>query len=107
MFRLKPIIALLAFALLVQNTCPFDVAGKSTVAANCKQCPFKQGHIEPADVQQKIVSDSSPVHFPLYVFSLQKTIHTFHLEPVRTIKPVLADRYKDVEPAELLRPPQA
>jgi len=107
MFRLRPIIVLLVLALLIQNTCPFDVAGKSTVASSCEQCPFKQSHIVSTDVQQKIVSDSSPVHFPLYVFSLVKTIHTFHLEPVRTVRPVLADSYKDAEPAELLRPPQA
>ena len=107
MSRLKPIITLLVLALLIQNTCPFDVAGKSTVAAACDHCPFKQQHIASSDVQQKIVSDSSPIHFPLYVFSLAKTTHLFHLEPVRTIKPVLADSYKDAEPAELLRPPQA
>jgi len=108
MSRMRSIIVLLAFALLIQNTCPFlDIAGKSTVAAACDHCPFQQEHIVSSDVQQKIVSDSSPVHFPLYVFSLEKTLPVFHPESIQTIKPVLADSYKDAAPAELLRPPRA
>ncbi|MBS1192771.1 MAG: hypothetical protein H6Q97_750, partial [Nitrospirae bacterium] len=35
MQKLTLIIALLAFGLLIQNTCPFGAAGKSTVAAAC------------------------------------------------------------------------
>jgi len=107
MSKLRPIIALLAFALLVQNTCPFDVAGKSTVAAHCEQCPMKQHSIVSMDRQQNIVSDPSPIHFPLYVFSLPKTLRTLQLEPIQTVRPVLADSYKDALPVELLRPPRA
>jgi hypothetical protein len=98
---------LLAFALLIQNTCPFNSAGKSTVAAPCEHCPLHASQLVSADGQERLVSDSSLVHFPLYVFSLPKTIHTFQLEPIQTLKPVIADSYRDALPAQLFRPPQA
>jgi hypothetical protein len=107
MFRIRPIIALLAFALLIQNTCPFDIAGKSTVAAHCEHCPLKYNNTVSANTKQNIVSVPLPIHYPLYVFSLPKTIHTFQLEPIQTIRPIMADSYNDAVPAELLRPPRA
>ncbi len=101
------LIFILAFALLIQNTCPHGFAGKSSVAATCKHCPMKQHQNMTPDAQQKISSAQSQNHFPLFVFSVPKTIHTFQLSPVKTVRPVLADRYKDALPDELLRPPQA
>ncbi len=101
------VIFILVFALLIQNTCPHGFAGKSSVAASCKNCPMKKQHDMSPDVQQKIVSSSSQVHFPLFVFSVPKTIHTFQLSPIETARPILIDRYKDALPDELLRPPQA
>ena len=101
------IIFILALALLIQNTCPFGAAGKSTVAETCKNCPMHHSFTVAADGQKSLVSDSSSVHFPLYVFSIPKTIHTFQLNPIKSARPVLADNYKDALPDELLRPPQA
>jgi hypothetical protein len=107
MLKLRPIMLLLAFALLVQNTCPFNSAGKSTVAALCEHCPMHNNHLVPTDGLERIASDSSGVHFPLYVFSLPKTIHTFQLEPIQTPRQAIADSYRDALPAQLLRPPKA
>ncbi len=101
------IIFILAFALLIQNTCPHGFAGKSSVAATCKHCPMKQQQKMAPDGQKKIMSAHSQVHFPLFVFSVPKTIHTFQLSPIETARAVLIDRYKDALPDELLRPPQA
>jgi len=106
---LKPrsLIFILAFALLIQNTCPFGAAGKSTVASSCEQCPLKHSCIVSPDGQKNLVSDFSSIHFPLYVFAVPKTIHTFQLNPIKSTRPVLADKYKDALPDELLRPPRA
>ncbi len=101
------IIFILAFALLIQNTCPHGFAGKSSVAATCKNCPMKKQHDMSPDVQKKISSARSQNHFPLFVFAVPKTIHTFQLSPIETARPVLIDRYKDALPDEFLRPPQA
>ncbi len=101
------LIFILAFALLIQNTCPHGFAGKSSVATACKNCPMKKQHDMSPDVQKKISSAKSQIHFPLFVFSVPKTIHTFQLSPIETARPVLLDRYKDALPDELLRPPQA
>jgi hypothetical protein len=105
--KLKSIIVLLAIALMIQNTCPFGAAGKSTVASSCEHCPLKHSFIVSPDGQKNITSDSPAVHFPVYVFALPKTIHTFDLEPIKSVRLILADSYKDVLPDELLRPPQA
>ncbi len=109
MMMLKPglIIIILAFALLIQNTCPHGFAGKTSVAATCKDCPMKRHNSVAPDVQKKITSASLPVHLPLFVFAVPKTIQTFQLSPITTARPVLIDPYKDALPDELLRPPQA
>jgi len=105
--RFRSIIFILAFALLIQNTCPFGAAGKSTVAASCGHCPFHHGFVVASDGQKNIVSDVSPVHFPLYVFSVPKTIHAFRLDPVESVQPTIIDNYRNISPDELLRPPRA
>lgn len=107
MLKPRPIILLLAFALLIQNTCPHGFAGKTSVASTCNHCPLKQHHSLSPDLQKKISSDSSSIHFPMFVFAVPKTIHTFQLNPVKSGRPILADRYKDALPDDLLRPPQA
>jgi len=107
MLKPRSIIFILAFALLIQNTCPFGAAGKSTVAASCTNCPMHHSQIVMTDGQKELVSDSSSVHFPLYVFAVPKTIHTFQLDPIKSMRLLLADNYKDISPDELLRPPRA
>ncbi len=104
---LRSIIFILASALLIQNTGPFGAAGKSAVIASCKNCPLKHSFVVSLDGQKVLVSDSSSIHFPLYVFAVPKTVHTLQLAPVMSARPVLADQYKDAMPDELLRPPQA
>jgi len=107
LFKLRSIILLLAFALLVQNTCPFGAAGKSTVASSCEHCQMKHSIMASPDGQKQLVSDSSSIHFPLYVFAVPKTVHTFQLNPIKSARPALAEFYKDALPDELLRPPRA
>ncbi len=101
------IIFILAFALLIQNTCPHGFAGKSSVAAACKNCPMKKHQSVTSEGQKTFSSNPSQVHFPLFVFAVPKTIHTFQLNPIEIVRPILIDRYKDALPDELLRPPQA
>lgn len=104
---LRSIVLLLAFALLIQNTCPFGAAGKSAVTSSCGSCPLKHCFLVPLDGLMSFVSDPSAIHFPLYVFAVPKTIHTFQLYPVNSFRPLLTDRYRDALPDELLRPPRA
>jgi hypothetical protein len=107
MLKPRSIIFILAFALLLQNTCPFGAAGKSTVALSCMNCPMHHSHIVIPGGQKNLVADFSSIHFPLYVFAVPKTIHTFQLDPLKSMRFVLADNYKDISPEELLRPPRA
>ena len=107
MFKPGSIVFILVFALFVQNTCPFGAAGKSTVVKSCTNCPMHHSLTVPVNGKKVIVSDSSSIHFPLYVFAVPKTIHTFQLDPIKSRRPVLSDNYKDISPDELLRPPQS
>ena len=104
---LRLIIFLLAFALLIQNTCPFGAAGKSTVTSSCQNCPSKHNFIISPNGQKNLVSDSLSSHFSLHVFTVPKTIHVFQLYPIKSARPILADRYKDAMPDELMGPPRA
>ena len=80
--KLRSIIFLLAFAFLIQNTCPDGFAGKTTLASACSHCPLKKCCVAPVHGQKNIVSDTSSAHFPLFVFAVPKTVHTFQLEPI-------------------------
>jgi hypothetical protein len=105
--KLRSIIFLLAFALLIQNTCPHGFAGKTAVARACANCPMKYNLMVQLDGQDKIASGAFSVHFPLYVFEAPKTVHTFQPESIKSARPVLASGYKNALPDELLRPPRA
>ena len=104
--KLCSIIFLLAFALLIQNTCPMGAAGKSSVTASCRNCPLKHSFIVPTDGQKNIVTDSSSIHFPMFIFAVPKMLHTFQFEPIASAGAVLAKSYRDALPEELLRPPR-
>lgn len=104
--KLRSIIFLLAFALLIQNTCPMGAAGKSAVTALCKNCPLKYSLSVPINGQKNLVTDSSSVHFPMFVFAVPKILHTFQFEPRTSTRAVLAKSYRDALPEELLRPPR-
>jgi hypothetical protein len=104
--KLRSIIFLLAFALLIQNTCPMGAAGKSAVTASCKNCLLKHILSVPTNGQENLVTDPSSIHFPMYVFAVPKTIHTFQFQPYTSAGAVLAKSYRDALPEELLRPPR-
>jgi hypothetical protein len=106
MVKLRPVILLLAFALLIQNTCPQGFAGKTSLASTCAHCPLKQLFSAPSGMSSLSGAFSS-VHFPLFVFSLPKTDHTFKLDLIKTERPILPNGYEDALPHEILRPPQA
>lgn len=106
MNKLPSIIFLLTVALLIQNTCPLGAAGKTSLASSCTNCPLKHTSIASFGGQKEIVKELS-IHFPLFVFAVPKTVHTFQLESITSKRPALANSYEDALPQELLRPPKA
>ena len=107
MRRMSSLIALLVLALFVQNTCPHGFAGKTSVAKTCDQCAFKEQHLAAASGEHSLFADPSPVHFPLFVFSLPMSAPAFQPGPAAVAEPVIGEPYTDAAPAELLRPPRA
>jgi hypothetical protein len=105
--KLRPLIFLISFALLIQNTCPFGAAGKSTVAAMFGHCCLYHNLFVSSNGQKNLVSENLSIHIPPYVFAAPKTINTLRLYPVKSVQPALTDQYKDISQDELLRPPGA
>ena len=105
--RLQPLLVIIAFALLIQNTCPFGEAGKTTIASACDHCPSKHSVIAVPQVQNNLVTDSSSIHFPLFIFAIPNRIHTFQFYFIKSERPILSDNYKDVLSDRLLQPPRS
>jgi len=99
------VIALLIFALLIQNTCPHGFAGKSTVLASCSHCPHKQTLTAYAESGQVSIIPNHLVHMPLFVLEIPHSQPTFELVSAASPQPVIRNRYKNTFPDGLLRPP--
>ncbi len=98
----------LALSLLVQNTCPHGYAGKTSVVRTCSHCPHKLDHAAPANtvkIVPTVKKQSSPL--PLFVLAVQEKTAALDPAPLETAPAFLADRYRNAEPYELLRPPHA
>jgi hypothetical protein len=105
--KLYTVIALLIFALLIQNTCPHGFAGRSMVLASCSHCPHKQMLKSQAEIGQLSVISTPLVHMPLFVLEMQNPHPAFRLMSVASLQPVMPNGYKNTLPDELLRPPHA
>ncbi len=103
------IIVVLAFALLIQNTCMHGYAGKSAVFASssCSHCPYKQMHKAPAANDRSSIISNHPDHLPLFVLEMPNPLPVFRLEPAAYPQPIILSAYKKSFPNELLRPPHA
>jgi len=101
------IICSLVLSLVVQNTCPFGAAGKSSVVPKCGPCPLMRQVSNASEGQVAWVSDTTPPHFPLFLFTTVKIGHTFQIHAQSGGAPLLALHYTEAYPAELLIPPKA
>ena len=105
-----PIILLLVFALLLQNTCLHGFAGKTSFTSftdQCTQCPSKTGKVKSPDVAKVLSSDSITIYFPMYIFTMPVMHYSVQLQRHRNPEPALVNGYKDAVPDELLKPPRA
>ncbi len=105
--KLYTIIALLIFALLIQNTCPHGFAGKSTVFASCSHCPHKQMFKSYGESGQLSIISNHMADMPLFVLEMPNPQPTFQLVLIASPQPIIPNSYKNTVPDELLRPPQA
>jgi len=102
-----PIIFLLVFALLLQNTCLHGFAGKTSFTGQCTQCPSKNSTVKSPDVTKVLSSDSITIYFPMYIFTVPVMNYNVQLQRHRNPEPTLVSGYKDAIPDELLIPPRA
>jgi hypothetical protein len=106
-FKLNFIIFLLALSLLLQNSCPFGAAGKTSIAPACGHCPLMRHCAKATAGQTAFASGSPSIHFPLFLFAVSMQNPTFRLEPFLHAAPLLARYYGDIAPREILKPPRA
>jgi hypothetical protein len=103
-----PIILLLVFALLIQNTCPHGFAGKSTLARKCGHCPSKQVTVASPHGQKVISADHhNPANFPMYVLAMPTTAPSTEPVRFRSVWSHRVDDYKDALPDGFWKPPRA
>ena len=100
-------IFLLAFALLIQNTCPKGFAGKSSLAAFCSRCPQEQAHRSAFEGATFSSIAKAPVHLPIYVLDIPSMQPAFRLSAISIPQPDITNTYKNTSPDELFQPPRA
>jgi len=102
-----PIIFLLVFALLVQNTCLHGFAGKTSFTGKRSHCPSATSKFGVPHVSKYLLSDHQiSVNSPMYFFTVPTANQAVHPERRRTLPPTLLIDYMDALPDELLKPPR-
>ncbi len=100
------IVCCLVLSLLIQNTCPFGAAGKSSVMPKCDHCPLMRQCQRAAPAERMAwASDANPSHFPLFLFTTANLDHSIQVDARTTRAPFLTVHYTGAYPAELLKPP--
>ena len=100
---------LLAFSLVLQNTCPYGFAAKTAFAApQAHDCPFKKSHHAPQKDRDSV--DDNPVKplYPAFVFSIPDTqvaALCYQMKPEYAA--LSSDNYKDPFKEPLIKPPVA
>jgi hypothetical protein len=105
MFRF--LIALIALAIAVQNTCPYGYAGKTAVAApHVHNCPLKDHQPSMPDGQNKVDKDFRDLNHPfVLVFApVDGILKTF--APVREIGNIKSPKHKEIFMNPPHRPPK-
>jgi hypothetical protein len=102
------LIGCLVLSLVIQNTCPFGAAGKSSVVPRSGHCPLMRQCAAPAEGQVAWASGEAPNHFPFtFLFTTEGLGHTFQIDGFTGSAPLLTLHYPEAYPAELLKPPTA
>lgn len=102
------IIALIVFAIAVQNTCPYGYAGKTAIAvSHVHKCPLKGHQPSRTEGQNKVEKDFQDLNHPLVLVSapIDGTFMTF--APVRETGIIKPHGYKDIFLIPPHRPPES
>ena len=102
------IVSCLVLSLVIQNTCPFGAAGKSSVTPKCgHNCPLMRHCSGVPAAKTAWTSDHAPVRFPLFLFTAVKPGHSFRVDALAEEAPLLSIHYAGAFPNQLLKPPNA
>ncbi|MDH4163918.1 MAG: hypothetical protein OEW15_14700 [Nitrospirota bacterium] len=98
----------LALSLMLQNTCPFGAAGKSSVVSKCEGCPLRRLCHRPVPTAPGPMLSGSTTHrFPQFLFTAARLCPGIQVSAVKALASFLAVHFAEAHPAEILKPPSA
>ena len=106
---MRMLLFLIAFSLVVQNTCPYGFAAKTGFAAPyTHDCPLKKGHRGPSKDKASVDENMGKVFCASFVLSIPD-VQTFNhrLQANASFFPIAFDNYKNPFKEPLIRPPAA
>lgn len=105
--RLRFLIALLALAITVQNTCPYGYAGKSAVAAPyVHTCPLKDRLPAMPGGRNTVESNFQDLDHPFILVSAPVGVAFQLSAPAREPVIIMSPRREDIFPDPPHRPPE-
>ena len=106
---MRALLFLLAFSLVVQNTCPYGFAGKTAFAAPYTHgCPFKKAHHGPPKDKASVDENMGKVFCASFVLSIPDVqALSLRLQANASFFPMPFDNYKNPFKEPLIRPPAA
>lgn len=105
---LRVLIVLIAFAIAVQNTCPYGYAGKTSVAApHVHNCPLKDHQPATPDGQKRVDKDFRDLNHPFVLVSAPADGAFETFAAVRETDIIKSPEHKDIFLNPPHRPPKS
>lgn len=104
---MRALFFLLAFSLVLQNTCPHGFAAKTVFAApQTHDCPFKKSHNTPGKDHDSVDDNSGRPLYPAFVLSVPDVRPIiFRIKKDSDYMPLSSAGYKDPFKEPSLKPP--
>jgi len=98
---------ILAFSLVLQNTCPHGFAGKTAfVASHTHDCPSRKSHHAPAKDRGSVDDNAGKLLYPAFVFSIPAVRRIMLCHEQKAVYTLLSsDTYKDPFKDPSIKPP--
>lgn len=98
---------LLAFSLMVQNTCTYGFAGKTAFAAfYTHDCPYQKNQQSPDRDQDSVGDKTVKMLYPAFLFSVPDVQRiTLCFREYAAYTPLFSDSYKDPFKKPTIKPP--
>ncbi len=107
MKMMRILLLLLTFSIVLQNTCPYGFAAKTSFAApQTHECPMKKGGHSPAEERDSVDGNTDKTLYPAFVLSLPELQDIMPCSQMNSAyTPLPSGNYKNPFKDPLGRPP--